>query len=244
MKKIIRMIPMLLSMGAAFMFQACGDDDKGTASFATVYASYDEADGDGTITVPIRKDGSVSDSDIDFVLGGTATEGEDYQFLGLTSEGIQIKVIDNNSFSEFGGFEPNETVTVRMDGATKGNKIFELTIVGDCDYTAGDFDAEYYAGTWAATEDYGSSKYGPYEVEMVQDDVNPNRFDFDNFYDSGLDAYIVFDGPNGTVKFPDGQTPSGKALTQSSGTFDRCNGTLTINLNYDGGNWVYRFVKE
>jgi hypothetical protein len=234
MKKSIRFIPLLLSMGAAFMFQACSDDDAGSASFSTVYASYDEADGEGTVTAPIRKNGSVNDGDIKFVLGGTATEGEDYEFLGLTSEGVQIRVLDNDDYTDYMGFEPNETVTVRLDGPASGNKVFELTIVGDCDYKAEYFDAEYYAGAWSALEDYGGATYGPYDVELVQDEANPNRFDFDNFYDSGLDAYIVFDGPNGTVKFPDGQTPGGKALTNSSGTFDQCSGVLT----------VYRFNKQ
>ncbi|HEX8041267.1 MAG TPA: hypothetical protein VF490_19100 [Chryseosolibacter sp.] len=107
------------------------------------------------------------------------------------------------------------------------------------------YDAASWAGTFSAVEDYGASgTYGPYDVVLTQDASNPNRFHLDNFYDSGLAAYIDFDGPNFTVSFPDGQTPNGKPITNSSGTFNQCRGTAIINLNYDGGDWVYRLTKQ
>ena len=73
-----------------------------------------------------------------------------------------------------------------------------------------------------------------------------------NFYGTAaLHAYIDFDGATGTVKFPDqdveGDT-SDPEITASTGTYtvDLCAGTATliINLNYDGGDWVYQFVKQ
>lgn len=106
------------------------------------------------------------------------------------------------------------------------------------------FNPASWAGTYTALEDYGTSTWGPYDVQFVQDATNPNRFHFDNFYDSGLDAYVEFDGATRTVKFPDGQSPDGEDLTDSSGTFDPCTGELVINLNYDGGEWIYRFTKK
>jgi hypothetical protein len=106
------------------------------------------------------------------------------------------------------------------------------------------YAAEGWVGTFTALEDYGSAHWGPYEVQFTQDVTIPNRFHLDNFYDSGLPAYIEFDGAAGTVKFPDGQSPNGKPLTASSGTFNQCTGEATINLNYDGGDWIYHFTKN
>ena len=237
MKNINRLIVAFFLIGAVFTFGACDEDESGTIEFQQVYSSYDEANGTGTVTIPVRKSGSVSEADVNFIFGGTATEGEDFEFIGLSDEGVQISVIDDDTY------EPAETLTIRMEGAVGGNQIYELTILSDCDYDPGDFDTEFWDGEMNALEDYGSGTYGPYHVTLVQSDTNPNRYDFDNFYDSGYDAYIEFDVANGTVKFPDGQTPGGKPLTNSSGTFDQCLGVLTINLNYDGGDWVYRFTR-
>jgi hypothetical protein len=104
------------------------------------------------------------------------------------------------------------------------------------------YNASAWAGPITALEDYGSATWGPYEVVLTQDSSNPNRFHLDNFYDSGLAAYIDFD-PSGSVSFPEGQSPGGKPITNSSGTFNQCTGTLEIHLNYDGGDWIYHFTK-
>lgn len=105
------------------------------------------------------------------------------------------------------------------------------------------YDPAAWAGTISALEDYGSAgTYGPYDLQLTQDGTNPNVFHLDNFYDSGIDAYIEFDGATNTVKFPD-QDAGGKPITNSSGTFNQCRGTVVINLNYDGGDWVYRLAK-
>jgi hypothetical protein len=243
MKNIKKIVVLLLAVGTAGMFQACSDDEASSASFEQVYAEYDESAGAGSVTIPIRG----SKGGVEYVLSGTAEEGVDYTF-SETAEGIQINVLDNDTYSEFEGFEPNESVIVRMEGAGAGNTRFELTIFSDCDYEATDFDAAEYAGEWSVIEDYGGGAlYGPYHVTLVQDGTNANRFDFDNFYDSGYDAYIVLNGPNGTVSFPDqnaGGDASSPAITASTGTFDRCTQTMTINLTYDGGPWVYRFSRD
>jgi hypothetical protein len=120
---------------------------------------------------------------------------------------------------------------------TNGSLVGKVT-----DYVA-PYDASAWVGTIIALEDYGSATWGPYEVVLTQDGTNPNRFHLDNFYDSGLPAFIDFDGAAGTVKFPDGQSPGGKALTNSSGTFNQCAGSFEISLNYDGGDWLYHFTK-
>src|SRR5688572_8688059 len=130
MKNIKRFVVLTFVLGAASMFQACSDDEASSASFEQVYAEYDESDGTGTVTVPVRG----STGGVEFVLGGTATEGEDYEFLGLGPDGVEISVIDDTDF------EDAETVTVRMEGAGAGNTIFELTILSDCDYDAAEYD--------------------------------------------------------------------------------------------------------
>ncbi|HEY3429762.1 MAG TPA: hypothetical protein VGK39_03730, partial [Cyclobacteriaceae bacterium] len=106
-----------------------------------------------------------------------------------------------------------------------------------------------FSGIWSATEFYcglgvttGSCDFGPYSITMVQDGTNPNRFDFTNFYGSGCDAYVIFDGAAGTVHFPN-QSPCGVALTASTGTFNVCDDTLIINLNFDGSDWIYEFTR-
>lgn len=211
------------------ILQSCdGDDDAAaTADFASIASTSEEG---ATITIPLRN-GSITESDIEF--GGTAVEGVDFTLGSITAEGVQITITDDSQYEE------KETIRVQIKSS--GNSIHTVSI--PCDGSdGGGWALADFAGEWDAVEDYGASTYGPYEIELVQDDSNPNRFDFDNFYDSGLDAYMIFDLASGTVFFPN-QTPS-TALTASSGTFNLCEGTLTINLNYDGGNWVYRFTKH
>lgn len=219
---------------------ACEDEATTSSSgFEQVFAEYNEADGTGTVSL------AVSGGSNDFVLGGTATEGEDYDFLGLSDGAVQVSIIDDDVY------EPeNETITIRMDGVG-GNNIAEVSIISDCDYDESEYDTEQWSGEWFALEDYGSSTFGPYHITLVQDERNgvpvntgdPNRYDFDNFYGSGCHAYMIFNGAAGTVYFPN-QSPCGVPLTASTGTFDVCDETLTINLNFDGGPWVYRFSRE
>jgi hypothetical protein len=224
-------------------------EPKGTGvDFLTVSSSYKEIDGTGTVTIPFRN-GSFSESDITFT--GDATEGEDYEFVGITDEGIQISIIDDNDF------EPIEFVKVVV--GTSGNNVHTISIVSNCQDTQNPYDW-YFRGTWAATEFYcglgvttGSCDFGPYNVTLVQDSEDPTKYTFTNFYGTtGLSATIVFDMANGTVAFPDqdaGGDTTDPEITASTGTFtiDDCTspkGTkLIINLNYDGGDWIYQFKK-
>lgn len=230
----------------AFVLSCNGDEDEPAVAaidFQTISSSYDEADGTGTVTVPLR--GSADASSYDFEFGGTATEGEDYEVLGVTGEGFQISIIDDNEA------EPNETIRVRMISPNlnlNGNAIHTVNIESNCEDTNAS-DLTFFRGNWSAIEKYGPTEdawYGPYDILLLQDATDPNMFHFDNFYDSGCDAYMIFDLAAGTVHFPD-QAPcaNGKPLTLSSGTvtMNPCHNELTINLNYDGGDWVYSFTK-
>src|SRR5688572_5303447 len=104
-----------------------------------------------------------------------------------------------------------------------------------------------WAGTYTANEIYASSVYGPYNVTFTQDPGDPNRYNFTNFWDYGLPAYVVFtptaDDPDGQiVDFPE-QIVDGETLT-GTGTYDQCLGTFKIQTNYAGSDWRYEFKKQ
>jgi len=228
-----------------FMLQACSDDDSTSDSssgvqFQKVATTLEESG--GTITIPIRG-GSVSGVELEF--DGTATEGEDFEVVDITNDALEIQILDD------GNYEDVEYARVRMVGNGVGGNAF-TTINILCDGgDSGGFNVASYAGSWSALEDYGGgSTFGPYNVTLTQDGANPNKFTFPNFYGSGATytAYMIFDLASGTVSFPD-QTVGAPAnnrgpITNSTGTYDLCENTLTINLTYDGGPWVYRFTKN
>jgi hypothetical protein len=236
-----KLIKLLFAFCLPILVVSCaeeiGDEQapKGTGTdFETISSVYSEIDGTGTVTLPLRN-GSVSESDISFT--GTATEGEDFEFVGVTGEGIQISILDDTQY------EPNAE-TVKVVIGTSGNNVHTINIVSNCEDTDG-LDISYFEGDWSALEYYGGPTYGPYTIHLFQDETDPTKFAFDNFYDSGCDAYMIFDMAAGTVNFPN-QSPCGVALTNSTGTFtlDLCDQTtMAIDLNFDGGDWQYRFTK-
>jgi len=241
--KALNKFIVVIFMSAALL--SCDDDDGAsvTTDFQTIASSYEEANGTGTITLPLRNAGNAGNLQVEF--GGTAVEGEDFQLVGVTAEGVQISVIDDNDL------ELPETIRVQLkssSGSLKGNTFHTVTIVSNCEDTENPF-IDFFIGDYDATEKYGPTEedwYGPYTIHLVQDEEDPNKFHFDNLYDSGCDAYMVFDLEAGTVYFPD-QAPCDEPLTASSGTFeiDACNGsTLNIDLNFDGGDWTYTFKKH
>lgn len=228
------------------LFLSCNEKEEilTMADFSSIASSYNEAK--GIVIIPLRS-ASVEDAGkIQLTLGGTAVQGKDYELVGVTAQGVEIKIIDDKDF------EPNETIRVQTN--LSGNNIHTITIVSDCQDIVG-IPQSFFAGSWAALEDYGASgTFGPYDVSFVQDATDKNKFKFSNFYGSGAQytANLVFDMVTGSVKFPDqtigAPTFDKGPLTASSGTFviDLCNNkvTLTINLTYDGGPWVYRFTKK
>lgn len=227
----------------------CGDDESSGSgvTFNGIASTLFEDNATTTVTVPYRG-GSLSEEDV--VISGTATAGQDYTFDGITDEGLKFTILEDDKW------EINETIVVRIPSSE--NSTHTVTLVSDCADVVG-IVAAPFAGNWSATEFYcglgvttGSCDFGPYTVTMTQDAENPNRLHFANFYGTAaLKAYIDIDGAAGTVKFPDqdveGDT-SDPELTASSGTYtiDLCagTGTLVINLNYDGGDWVYQFVRQ
>lgn len=104
-----------------------------------------------------------------------------------------------------------------------------------------------WAGSYMATEIYAAGVYGPYPVTFTQDPNDPNRFNFNNFWDYGFPAYVVFtptaDDPAGQiVEFPD-QVVDGVPLS-GEGTYDMCLQTFKINADYGGDEFRYEFKKQ
>lgn len=233
-------------------------DDPGTdvllteqfVSFSLGSQQTTESDLEGEILVEISRAQDV-DVVVNFsVTGSNAVNGADFTLVGNSvtipageySATIPYTVEDDVLVQS----EPR-SFTVEIESLTpaainlNGNAAITVSILDDdCVY-----DASTWAGTYDAVEDYGSSTYGPYDLELVQDLVNPNRFNMEDFYDSGLDAYIVFDGPSGTVSFPDDQEPvAGLPITNSSGTFKQCTNEIIITLTFNGDTFQYILVKQ
>ncbi len=244
MKKYRFLINAIVAASVLAFVQGCDDDEtKDPTDFSGISSTFDEGEGTRIVTIPIRNAGG-SASGLSATLAGTATAGEDYEYVGITGEGVQIRIIDDNEI------EDTEFVRVTLssaDGSLAGNAVHTLNITSNCEDTGG-VTLSYFAGSFAATEKYGPTEddwYGPYTIEFIQDEEDPTIFHFDNLYASGCEAYIVVDLEAGTAYFPD-QDPCGVPLTNSSGTvtIDECNGSeLNINLNFDGGDWLYTFRK-
>lgn len=240
MKKNDLINKLFLALTLSVTVLACSDDEGGgsTVSFTKIATTTSEADAE-TVTIPLRN-GSVTEEDITW--GGTATEGEDYTVAGITDEGIQITIINDDDL------EPNETIRLQISSSDNGTHV--VNIMSDCGDTENVY-AKYFEGDWDAIEYYcgvgetaGTCDYGPYHQTWTQDSEDPTVFRTANFYDSGRTGFIKFDFEAETVYFPDQQPlPDAGAptlLTGSSGTFtlDECDGsTMTIELDYDGGVW-------
>lgn len=228
----------------AFIIACDGDEDgpsTAAVDFATVGSSYFEANGEGIVTAPLKGNGNTSD--IEFVLGGSATEGEDYEFLGLTGEGVQVRILQDDEF-EFA-----ETITIRMTSPTvnlNGNAMHTVTIISNCEDIVGFGETHWLIDEFDAVEDDGVAPYGPYHVEFERDETDPNKYWTDNFWDSGLPAYIVYDPATHTVSFPT-QTPLAnfptRIITSTPATVDQCNRSFTIRTSYRGFTWDYVFVR-
>jgi len=102
-----------------------------------------------------------------------------------------------------------------------------------------------WAVTYAATEVYAGSAYGPYNLGFSK--TGPNTFTTNNFWDDGGTAYMVFtpstDPKTQNVSFPAQNVPGsgGDILAGSTGTYDQCTGIINIKLEYKIGATTYAF---
>lgn len=249
MKKNNYINKILFALCLSVIAIGCSDDDGDGGSsveFAGIASSLYEEDATTSVTIPLRN-GSVSESDI--ILQGSATVDEDYTFDGIDDDGIHFTILEDDEW------EYDETVVIRIPSS--GNATHTLTLVSNCEDLEG-VNSYPFRGNWRATEYYcgfgvttGSCDFGPYAVTLSWDPEHPNQLEIANFYGvAALHAYVEVDGAAGTVRFPDqdveGDTSSPE-ITASTGTYtiDPCtgNGTMTLNLNYDGGDWIYYLQK-
>ena len=125
-------------------------------------------------------------------------------------------------------------------------QILNYAMTDYCSYVASS-----WSGGWVGTE-VGSCCSGDDSFTFTQDSVDPNKFTFDNFWGDGPAAtgYIVFSPSTNpstqTVSFPDQTTGEGGVISKSTGTYDQCKQTFTINTTYkytNGStyNWLYVF---
>ncbi len=151
----------VIAMGIIALLISCNDDEGPaplTADLGSIASTYKEKDGTGTLMIPFRNASSAFVSSVDVTFGGTATEGEDFTVVGVTTEGIQLSIIDDNLL------EDTETIRV-MISPTNGNAIHTVTIESNCEDTDGysfDGDYEVVIDDW---EDY--SKGDVLTVEIV-----------------------------------------------------------------------------
>lgn len=133
----------LLALSLSVFAVSCSDDDgdKTSAGFAGIASTFYEGSGDATVTIPIVN-GNVSESDL--VFDGTATEGEDYEVLGVTDEGVQIKFIDDSDC------EGIETVRIRITGKSSNANVIHTATIISGDET---FTTEEMVGTYTVVTD-------------------------------------------------------------------------------------------
>ncbi len=230
---------------SSFLISSCKEDDKeikGYSSVVVVANTSLQFDKFALVTKFSTDNGAT------FVDYPSLTVGQKYQvkvFNPATEWISQDEYLTTANHYSFDWSSSNPkpvsggTSDVAEFIASESNEVI-LNVSDACAFTVAD-----WAGTYDAVEDYGSSTYGPYDLTLVQDSENPNKFFLDNFYDSGLDPYIVFNGEAGTVTFPEQET-GGKPITGASGVYKQCTGEIVFSLVFDSGttHWHYRLVKQ
>jgi hypothetical protein len=106
-------------------------------------------------------------------------------------------------------------------------------------YTVTDYctyDNSVWGGAYDATESsefFGG--YGPYTVNLSQAPGEPDRYNADNWYDSGIPIYIVFeesfDVESQVVTAPVQPGPSNRTI-EGTGTYNQCTQEMTITFEY------------
>lgn len=230
--KLSKIAALFLTIPALFV--GCdSDDDSGTSTdFGTIASTYYEENGEATIFVPFRN-GSLSADDI--IVDGTATEGKDYQIVGVTEDGFSVKFFDDSDA------EVDETVRLTIKGAG-GNNRHIITLVSDdpgyldidlrWSHTETQVDMDLLLWLWDEEEetwvDIAQSWGSKYEHLVI------DWTDDDGLY--GL-SYNYYAGPEGedndfTVTFtPTGVTVDGSDEAKvSSATFTDAN--ITEDSDY------------
>lgn len=108
------------------------------------------------------------------------------------------------------------------------------------------YDAKEWVGDYAAVEKYSDGDTDPYDIAFEQDLVDPNKFNTDNFWGSGITAYIIFDPNSRSVTFPDQTNADGHHIV-GTGTYRQCSGILDFEVTYTdpkGNSYDFEYVIE
>jgi len=98
---------------------------KGTgADFGNLTDTYQEGDA-GTLLIPFRNGTGEFANKVEVSFGGSATEGEDFELAGITEDGIELTILDDDLV------EGVEKIKVTIS-PTNGNNTFTVTLFDDC----------------------------------------------------------------------------------------------------------------
>ncbi|GIL23533.1 MAG: hypothetical protein BroJett042_20460 [Bacteroidota bacterium] len=243
MRKYSRLGKFIAIIGLPILIASCEDETtvKTTVDFASISSNYYEADGTTSFTIPLRNAGSTSGLSV--VFAGTATQGQDYELVGITSAGVEIRLLDDNVYED-GVVETLRVQLVSSSESLKGNTMHTINMVSnDCEDTEG-LTVASLAGDWNAMED----DYGPYTVTFEVDEEDETILWMDNFFDSGISAYVKIDLTTGAVVFPEQQVSNyqGSVITGTGSFDDNCNFTITTHFattQYGNFDWEYIFYR-
>jgi hypothetical protein len=237
----------LIVLIALVVTVSCSSDEEGegkvSAGFASIASTFHEGNGDVTTTIPFVN-GSVSASDI--VFEGSATQGQDYQVLGVTSEGVQIKFIDDDDCEDI------EVLRLRIKTSGVGNKVHTVTLFSNSNES---FTAAQLAGTYVVVVDEWEDFVPGDEltVERIDDDhlriveYPPTGFDQEplviTITDFETGEVAIESQVNGSYNASGTQT----LTTAGAGVVSRCTGIeLVLNFslpccgNFNGNALVLR----
>lgn len=229
MKKNKLIYGLLVMFSLSALAVSCSDDEEKTsAGFAGISSSYQEKDGEVTINIPFVN-GSVSESDI--VIDGSATAGEDYEVLGITDEGVSIKLFDDNDCEDL------EKIRLTIKNASgEVNRMHTVTIVSD--FSEG--TTEDLSGTYTLTTDDWADYAEGTELEVVRvDDTHISVSEYPATGFSHADMVIsITDLRSGTAVVESQNNGSYNAsgtqttTTTGTGSVNGCSGVIDLNLRF------------
>ncbi len=225
--KLINGLLVIFSLSALAV--SCSDDEsKASAGFAGIASSYQESEGEVTINIPFVN-GSVSEEDI--VIDGTATAGEDYEVLGITEEGVSIKLFDDNDCEDI------EKIRLTIKNASgEANKMHTVTLVSD--FSEG--TTEDISGTYTLTTDAWADY--PLGTELTVERIDDTHISVVEYPATGFShadmVITITDLRNGTAVVESQNSGSYNAsgtqqtTTSGTGSVNGCSGVIDLNLKF------------